>query len=87
MEQKKPVLHLLMILLFLSCHFSLAATARISKSLGSTNQAATDEADQVGNVEESIEEKFVEGRMEYESPDYPGTGPNNRHVPRAPGRH
>lgn len=27
----------------------------------------------------------VEGRMDFESTDYPGTGANNRHDPKTPG--
>lgn len=27
----------------------------------------------------------VEGRMDFESADYPGTGANNRHDPKTPG--
>lgn len=33
-----------------------------------------------------VEEFAVEGRMDLESTDYPGTGANNRHDPRSPGR-
>lgn len=33
----------------------------------------------------SIEEGFVEGRMDFESSDYPVSGANNRHDPRASG--
>ncbi|KAI4348512.1 hypothetical protein L6164_009227 [Bauhinia variegata] len=32
------------------------------------------------------EEFMVEGRMDMESADYPGTGANNRHDPKTPGR-
>ncbi|XP_054802365.1 uncharacterized protein LOC129306059 [Prosopis cineraria] len=40
------------------------------------------------NGEEMIEmgEEVIEGRMDLESTDYPGTGANNRHDPRTPGR-
>ena len=29
---------------------------------------------------------FINGRMDLESTDYPGTGANNHHDPRTPGR-
>lgn len=32
------------------------------------------------------EEEVIEGRMDLESTDYPGTGANNRHDPKAPTR-
>ncbi|CAL0322844.1 unnamed protein product [Lupinus luteus] len=32
------------------------------------------------------EEFMVEGRMDFERNDYPGTGANNRHDPKTPGR-
>ncbi|KAJ4841133.1 hypothetical protein Tsubulata_007652 [Turnera subulata] len=31
-------------------------------------------------------EGYIEGRMDLESTDYPGTGANNHHDPRTPGR-
>lgn len=31
-------------------------------------------------------EGFIEGRMDMERTDYPGTGANNHHDPRTPGR-
>ncbi|KAG9458524.1 hypothetical protein H6P81_003032 [Aristolochia fimbriata] len=33
-----------------------------------------------------LEEDFVRGRMDIESTDYPGSGANNRHDPKTPGR-
>ncbi|WOH06281.1 hypothetical protein DCAR_0625706 [Daucus carota subsp. sativus] len=33
-----------------------------------------------------VEEIAMEGRMDLENTDYPGTGANNRHDPRSPGR-
>lgn len=32
------------------------------------------------------DEKFVKKRMDFETHDYPGSGANNRHDPRGPGR-
>lgn len=32
------------------------------------------------------EERFIEGRMDLENNDYPGTGANNHHDPKTPGR-
>ncbi|KAJ7971978.1 putative Transmembrane protein [Quillaja saponaria] len=33
-----------------------------------------------------LREEFIEGRMDLESTDYPGTGANNHHDPKSPGR-
>ncbi|XP_016442365.1 uncharacterized protein LOC107767789 [Nicotiana tabacum] len=33
---------------------------------------------------EAMEEEFINGRMDLESHDYPGSGANNRHTPRPP---
>ncbi|XP_028766833.1 uncharacterized protein LOC114724615 [Neltuma alba] len=35
---------------------------------------------------ETGEDQVIVGRMDLESTDYPGTGANNRHDPRTPGR-
>lgn len=33
-----------------------------------------------------MEQGYIEGRMDMESTDYPGTGANNHHDPKTPGR-
>lgn len=40
------------------------------------------------NSEELLEfeQGYIEGRMDIESNDYPGTGANNHHDPKTPGR-
>ncbi|KAF3441457.1 hypothetical protein FNV43_RR15371 [Rhamnella rubrinervis] len=45
---------------------------------------------QLGDVGEELfgnvgEEGFIEGRMDMENNDYPGTGANNHHDPKTPG--
>lgn len=43
-------------------------------------------AGDLGLVDVGEGEGFIEGRMDMESTDYPGTGANNHHDPRTPGR-
>lgn len=33
-----------------------------------------------------MEEKYIEGRMDIERTDYPGTGANPHHDPKSPGK-
>ncbi|XP_008792511.2 uncharacterized protein LOC103709093 isoform X1 [Phoenix dactylifera] len=87
MDHKKPLLQLLALLLFLSCLLLPLGAVPLSRSLALGNKEpqlpeVTDQAmvREVRMMEEEI------ARMDIESNDYPGSGANNRHDPRSPGR-
>ncbi|KAJ4721347.1 putative Transmembrane protein [Melia azedarach] len=46
------------------------------------------EATEISDSEEllGVDQAYIEGRMDMESTDYPGTGANNHHDPKTPGR-
>ncbi|XP_020101264.1 uncharacterized protein LOC109719143 [Ananas comosus] len=86
MDQKKPLmLHLLLLLLFFSCFFLHHSVAvPLSRSVVLPSQEA--EAPEVANKEMRRLDEEIIARMAIESDDYPGSGANNRHDPRSPGR-
>ncbi|URE02942.1 hypothetical protein MUK42_19606 [Musa troglodytarum] len=87
MDQKKPLNHLLALLL-LSCLLS-ADAAPLSGTFALKNQdeAAMKVADQVINKEMPEEGGVsLNKRMDFELDDYPGSGANSRHDPKNPGK-
>ncbi|CAL9046204.1 unnamed protein product, partial [Musa banksii] len=87
MEQKKPLSHLLALLL-LSCLLSVdAAPLSGTFALKNQDEAEMKVADQVIN-KETPEEGGVSlnERMDFELDDYPGSGANSRHDPKNPGK-
>ncbi|KAE9599679.1 hypothetical protein Lal_00045946 [Lupinus albus] len=90
----KVSLQLLIILLIFSFVLSSAVvpTRRIllqKKDKSSIQTTLVQDASDIRNGEEIFdmtEELMVEGRMDFERNDYPGTGANNRHDPKTPGR-
>ncbi|CAD5180056.1 unnamed protein product [Musa acuminata subsp. malaccensis] len=86
MVQTKALNHLLTLLLFLSFILSLDA-APLSRRLALRNQddTAIKAAEQVINKPMLFEEGVpVNGRMDIELDDYPGSGANSRHDPKNP---
>ncbi|KAJ8763136.1 hypothetical protein K2173_025521 [Erythroxylum novogranatense] len=80
----------LLLLLFLGFCLVLSSTLAVPTSR-SLKSSAEEKASAVQDflVQDEIfgmEERYVEGRMDLESTDYPGTGANNHHDPRTPGR-
>uniref|UniRef100_A0A2P2KYM5 Uncharacterized protein n=1 Tax=Rhizophora mucronata TaxID=61149 RepID=A0A2P2KYM5_RHIMU len=83
------------VVLFLVCsHVLSSVTVLATRSLLSNEenpssvqdflpQDAADLSD--GDELSDVGEGFIEGRMDMESTDYPGTGANNHHDPRTPG--
>ncbi|GFS33365.1 hypothetical protein Acr_00g0027950 [Actinidia rufa] len=92
MEHKPFLLLLIVLFLVLSSVFSSASvpTSRSLKSFeGGPSLHDQGEMDmktggELINVEEGLTEE--EGGMDLDDPDYPGTGANNHHDPKSPGR-
>ncbi|ONK62799.1 uncharacterized protein A4U43_C07F8260 [Asparagus officinalis] len=87
MGKKKALFRLFALLLCCSYLVSLNAAPLSRKSISGYNQqgASAQEAmttDQMATEEEA----FGEGRMSLEVDDYPGSGANNRHDPKSPGK-
>ncbi|XP_019427357.1 PREDICTED: uncharacterized protein LOC109335653 [Lupinus angustifolius] len=88
----KHTLKLLIVLIMIfSLVLSYAAVPTTSSLLSNRNQATQVEegSSKFGNGGEMFdikEELVVKDRMDLESGDYPGTGANNRHDPKSPGR-
>ncbi|CAL9104150.1 unnamed protein product [Musa textilis] len=83
-----PLLQLLALLLLLSClaHPLGAVPAHIgSLSFGSEDTSVLEDTDQVTSREMRMMEEEI-SKMEIASNDYPGSGANNRHDPKSPGR-
>ncbi|KAI6696998.1 hypothetical protein NL676_017117 [Syzygium grande] len=84
---------LLVLFLGFSCLLSSLAVPS-TRSLKSSRKEDDDEVsapdllaqDGIMGMSEGGEIVFMERRMEMESNDYPGTGANNHHDPRTPGR-
>ncbi|KAG4912780.1 hypothetical protein AAZX31_19G106200 [Glycine max] len=93
MSFKSPLQLLIIILLVFSFVVSSAAlqtTRRLlpNKEKLSTQITSDKGVEELRNGEEMLdmaEEFMVEGRIDLESNDYPGTGANNRHDPKTPG--
>ncbi|XP_008792512.2 uncharacterized protein LOC103709093 isoform X2 [Phoenix dactylifera] len=81
MDHKKPLLQLLALLLFLSCLLLPLG----SLALGNKEPQLPEVTDQAMVREVRMMEEEI-ARMDIESNDYPGSGANNRHDPRSPGR-
>ncbi|KAL1813400.1 hypothetical protein ACET3Z_023465 [Daucus carota] len=82
---------LLLLLLAFSLLLSMTAAVPTSRSLKSIKdttglQGLHDEVMANNGELLVVEEIAMEGRMDLENTDYPGTGANNRHDPRSPGR-
>ncbi|KAL9436349.1 hypothetical protein AB3S75_022408 [Citrus x aurantiifolia] len=85
-----------LLVLFLGFSFVLSSTAvpatRMAKSDNENpvqvQELLAQEAMEVSDSEEllGMEQGYIEGRMDMESTDYPGTGANNHHDPKTPGR-
>ncbi|XP_068657819.1 uncharacterized protein [Aristolochia californica] len=86
MEQRRLLALLIMFMGF--SHLISVRAVPISRGFVSENQDPSVEILEQMNDEEvmPLEEDFVHGRMEIESTDYPGSGANNRHDPKTPGR-
>ncbi|MQM19099.1 hypothetical protein Taro_052100 [Colocasia esculenta] len=82
---RTPIFHLLLLLLGFSCLLALGAVPA-SRSLG--YQKLKQEAPVLSIKDQpAVDEVFVRGRMDMQSfNDYPGSGANNRHDPKTPGR-
>ncbi|XP_072960895.1 uncharacterized protein [Typha angustifolia] len=82
-QKRKPVIHLLTLLLLLSCLLPLGSSESLKQ-----RAAVGEVSDKMITKDMAMEEEaFVNGRMDFESiNDYPGSGANNRHDPRNPGR-
>ncbi|WOG98197.1 hypothetical protein DCAR_0417538 [Daucus carota subsp. sativus] len=85
MKNTRSVFQLLLVMFLclssLVCSTSAVPTSRVLKSFKAIP------ALQDFQTQEAIEKEMlvVEGRMDFESADYPGTGANNRHDPKTPG--
>ncbi|CAL4946862.1 unnamed protein product [Urochloa decumbens] len=82
---------LLVIFVFSSCLLLLplaASAAPLSRSLSLTNHRLPDHAVVEVPRQQGAERNLgeVAARMDIEVNDYPGSGANNRHEPRSPGR-
>ncbi|KAL8095099.1 hypothetical protein AgCh_036525 [Apium graveolens] len=91
MMNKSCLLHLFLLFLTFSLLLSTTAAVPTSRSLKSIKDTSPLEglhAEVMAEKEELlvVEEFAVEGRMDLQNTDYPGTGANNRHDPRSPGR-
>ncbi|KAH9728673.1 hypothetical protein KPL70_009113 [Citrus sinensis] len=86
-----------LLVLFLGFSFVLSSTAvpattGMAKSDNENpiqvQELLAQEAMEVSDSEEllGMEQGYIEGRMDMESTDYPGTGANNHHDPKTPGR-
>ncbi|KAK7301663.1 hypothetical protein RJT34_12533 [Clitoria ternatea] len=90
---KAPLQLLIITLLVFSFVLSSAAvpTTRsllLNKEKFSTQTTSIEGSEDFRNGEEVLDmgvEFMVEGRVDLESNDYPGTGANNRHDPKTPG--
>ncbi|KAF2288148.1 hypothetical protein GH714_004666 [Hevea brasiliensis] len=93
----KGFLSVRLLLLFLGFSFVLSSLAVPStRSLKSTEENPssvqdflTQDAMDLNLVEEQVldlGEGYINGRMDLENTDYPGTGANNHHDPKTPGR-
>ncbi|XP_058077334.1 uncharacterized protein LOC131225759 [Magnolia sinica] len=90
MGMGKRSLHLLVILLGFSHLIALNATplTRTQKMLQDPQGLVASGNSQKTTTEEAYaweHEDMINGRMDLESQDYPGSGANNRHTPRSPG--
>ncbi|KAL2320533.1 hypothetical protein Fmac_029502 [Flemingia macrophylla] len=89
MKSKSPLYQLLITLLLFLFLLSSAALQTPRRLLSNTEKPSTQTTSEHEGAEEfrNGEEMFgmVEGRMDLESEDYPGTGANNRHDPKTPG--
>ncbi|KAK3446456.1 uncharacterized protein LOC104443364 isoform X2 [Eucalyptus grandis] len=95
MAGHKPIIAMRLLVLFLgfSCLLSSLAVPS-TRSLKSSSEEDDGELsvpnllaqDEIMGMSGGGEMVFMERRMEMESNDYPGTGANNHHDPKTPGR-
>ncbi|BFG37594.1 uncharacterized protein Pyn_13058 [Prunus yedoensis var. nudiflora] len=87
---QNPFLRFLLLLLLLFSFLLSLTAVPTTRSLRSDDEYLTVQeslgAGDLGLVDVGEGEGFIEGRMDMESTDYPGTGANNHHDPRTPGR-
>ncbi|CAO1946375.1 unnamed protein product [Urochloa humidicola] len=78
----------LLVLFVFSCLLLPLAAAPLSRSLSLTNRRLPDHAVVEVPLQQGAERNLgeVAARMDIEVNDYPGSGANNRHEPRSPGR-
>ncbi|XP_008787105.1 uncharacterized protein LOC103705237 [Phoenix dactylifera] len=85
----RAFLHLLVILLVFCHHITpshAVPSTRVQKLLQETGDLPSLGDTSKINIEEAISE-VISGRMDLQiSNDYPGSGANNRHTPKPPGR-
>ncbi|KAK4282071.1 hypothetical protein QN277_013491 [Acacia crassicarpa] len=90
MAHKSP-LQLLIIIFLVAFSFAVPSVAvPASRSLLSIGEEFSRLSMQTTPFQDLVdlknEEEEIEGRMDLESTDYPGTGANNRHNPKVPAR-
>ncbi|XP_004493240.1 uncharacterized protein [Cicer arietinum] len=81
----KAPLQLLTIILLFSFLLSSAAVPT-TRSLLNWKNTLDDQLHGGPELRNEEEELMAEKRIDFENNDYPGTGANNRHVPKTPGR-
>ncbi|XP_043698364.1 uncharacterized protein LOC122649069 [Telopea speciosissima] len=94
MEHKRALLRFLILFLGFSYAFSSISIPQSAAYLKSDNEDTSiqefveqDLMDERNYGEELLEfDEAIRGRMVIESDDYPGTGANNHHDPKSPGR-
>ncbi|CAL0321624.1 unnamed protein product [Lupinus luteus] len=94
MIHKLPLLQLIIVLMIYSFVLSSAIvpttrSLQLNKEKSSVQTTLVQGDLVLKNGREMIdveEELMVRERMDLENADYPGTGPNNRHDPKSPGR-
>ncbi|CAN6587005.1 unnamed protein product [Malus baccata var. baccata] len=91
---QNPSLRLLLVLSLVFSYDLSSSAVPATRSLGSEEKDLSVQESlglvDVGRGDEVFDagegESFIEGRMAIESEDYPGTGANNHHDPRTPGK-
>ncbi|XP_039129526.1 uncharacterized protein LOC120265640 [Dioscorea cayenensis subsp. rotundata] len=82
----KPLLHLFLFLLFISLILTQGCVALRNNEYSQMVLQKEIMRKEMMMYDDDDDEKFVKKRMDFETHDYPGSGANNRHDPRGPGR-